>query len=125
MFGRIKTLVIDVDTTGVAGSATGSGTSYAINGHVIGVQTDYNALAPGTTDMVITCSNPSDTILSLANQKTDRIDYPRNIVSTNGGVAATTGDNLFYPFVIQGTITVAVSDCDALTDAVKVRIYYI
>jgi len=107
-------------TTDAAGDATET-TSFAINGEVLAVQVEYAGTAPATTDLTLTSSAPSDTILSLANANTDNVFYPRNIVHDNTGVAAVGGDNLFTPFIVQGTLTCTIAQGgNALTHTVTV-----
>lgn len=117
---------ISVTTTGSAGSATGESSSARIRGLFYKIKLDYHASAPATTDVVITTEdddgNTIDTILTITNNEVDATYSPTT--PTHDNVGALTGDRVLQDIPL-GTIKVAVSGCDALTDAVVATIHFL
>lgn len=119
--------IVKVTTTGAAGSAAGTGTTEAgVRGFIESIQVDYHASAPATTDVTIAeASNMARTLLTLTNNATDKIVYPRVQVHDTAGAALTldgTRANVARIYVPGVKLTVTLAQCDALTDAVVVRI---
>lgn len=119
--------VIKVTTTGTDANATGSASSEVlVRGYLEAVQYDYHADAPDTTDVTLTeASSMARTLLTVSNNKTDTVKYPRVALHDTSGTALTldgtepaTG-RLYLPGV---KVTVAVAGCNALTDAVVARL---
>ena len=108
-------------TTGSSGSATGTGVSQNVNGFLLGWYANYHASAPGaTTDIAIKLNEDAYTITTISNTATDAYNTTmKNIVDSAG--AAVSGVYAYYP--IAGPITVSVTGCDALTNAVVVTFY--
>ena len=118
-------LRVAVTTTGSAGSATGSTDSdVPVRGYILGIQLDYHASAPATTDVTITELAPDEgtdrrTVLSISNNATDGFYYPAVEVQDNAG----TGQGSYWPYFISNRkLQVSVAQSDALTDAVVATI---
>jgi hypothetical protein len=121
MCGRPNVASGAVTTTGGAGAASGSTTVNCFAGWLHSVEFDYHASAPGgTTDVALTQAATPTAILTVANNATDGVYYPRAGAHTIAAGAAIT--NSYVPIWIHGPVTVTVSQCDALTDAVTVYI---
>lgn len=117
----MQTCQLAITTTGSAGSATGSATSPIITGYIYDVYIDYHASAPNTTDVTIAYGTPAGgNILAKANSATDARYVPRQATCDNAASALT----WYEQFYINGTFTIAVAQCDALTDAVTVTVRY-
>ena len=112
---------IKVTTTGSAGAAVGNSDSKVINGWIEDISIDYNASAPGTTDLIISYEDGSGDILVINNAAADVHKHPRAKPVDNANAAIT---NAFTRFVINGLINIDLKQCDALTDAVVVKIRY-
>lgn len=112
---------IPITTTGSAGSATGSGTSAAINGVVYEIYVKYHASAPATTDVTISESGgAARTILTLTNVNTSGAKPAYVAVVDATGTALTS----YIGRALAGrAISVSVAQCDALTNAVEVYAY--
>lgn len=109
-----------ITTTGVAGSATGTGTiAVTVPGYLEYVYLDYHASAPATTDVTISYAStpPGGNIIVRSNSGTDGIFYPRGGAS-DAAAAAITNSHVMLP--VAGTINISVAQCDALTAAVTV-----
>jgi hypothetical protein len=125
----IKKTRVAVTTTGSDGSATGTGTTEdVIKGRIVRVDVNYHASAPGTTDLTLTQTNEDQavSIVSLTDQKTDKVLYPTVQLTDNGGTGRTLDGTRplvdYYP--VADTLTVSLAGCNALTDAVVLEIYY-
>jgi hypothetical protein len=107
-----------VTTVGaIAGSATGTATIACVPGWLESVEFDYNAAAPGgTTDVVLTQADSPTAILTVANNATDGVYYPRATCHTIAAGAAITDSHT--KLWIHGPVLVTVSQCDALVPAV-------
>lgn len=113
---------VAVTTTGEAGSASGSADSVVLHGYLLDVYLDYHASAPGaTTDVTITYKDRGDTILAVANNATDGRYAPRQKPVDNANAAIT---NAHDRFPLNGKLTVAVAQSDALTACVTAHIRY-
>ena len=111
---------VSIDTVGGAGVAAGSGTiTVKREGYIEWVYHDFNAAAPGTTDVTGTLATtpPGGLLWTSGNSATDALQFPRAAVVNTGGTAIT---NTSAPILVSGPITVAVAQCDALTAAVVV-----
>lgn len=124
----IKKVRIKVTTTGVAGSATGTGTSDEIaQGFVVGVAVNYHTSAPATTDLTLTEASElvSTNILTRSNTATDIVLYPTVQLTDNAGAGLTyDGTRVrsgYYP--VSDYLKVTLAQCDALTNAVVVDVY--
>lgn len=109
---------VAVTTTGVAGSASGSGTiTFQTAGYIEYVYLDFHASAPNTTDTTIAyaATPPGGNILVVGNSSTDALFWPRAKPVDNANSAIT---NAHTRFVATGSITVSLAQCDALTGAV-------
>ncbi len=119
----IRQTSIRVTTTGSAGSAAGTGiSSYPIVGRVVGLNVNFHASAPATTDTTIrTTAAPTYNIWAISNSVTDVFVQPAGKPVDNANAAIT---NAHAPIPVADYITVSVAQCDALTDAVVVTVLY-
>lgn len=120
----LKTYSVSIDTTGTAGSATGTGTiAVAKPGYLEWVRLDFHASAAATTDVTGTMASsgsPASTLLfTSTDSKTDITQFPRTGALLPAGTAIT---NSGERMAIAGNLTVSVAQCDALTAAVVVTI---
>lgn len=116
-----RVLVKDVETTGAAGSATGSVDAQAYIGeHLQAVSVDYVS-APATTVVTITNPDvPGNPALVVPAGNTDRVVRHRTPTQDTAGTdLAGSGE----PLLVQGRVTVAVTNADAASPAVRVRLY--
>lgn len=115
----LKRFVLPVATTGSAGSATGSTNAGIPGGYgqVVSVSLDYSGSAPATTD--VTIKSNGETILTVSNNKTDGVYYPRAAVCDSAG-SAISGE--YTTPTVSRDVTVEVADCDALAVAVTAAI---
>lgn len=122
--GQLVTDSVSIDTTGSAGSASGSG-ELQVAGYVEWVHYDFHASAPATTDVTLAYASgntpPSGNIAATANTATDVLQFPRAGCVDNAG-AAISGSNTRFP--VWGPVTVSVAQCNALTGAVVVTVGY-
>jgi hypothetical protein len=116
---NIRNHTLTIDTTGSAGSATGSGVTEAISGFLLDVHLDFHASAPATTDTTVKQTGAADNILVVTDSKTDARYAPRQPIVDAAASAITNGSDR-YP--INGTITVSLAGCNALTGAVVATI---
>jgi hypothetical protein len=119
----LKSHKLTVDTTGAAGLATGSAdTGEVIRGRIIRIDVDYNAAAPATTDLTITEKSAllPKTLVSLPNTNADTTIYPAFQLTDETG----TGVAEYESVAVNDYLTVALDQCDALTPAITVEIFY-
>lgn len=101
-----------VPTAGVDGSATGSATTERpYSGRVVMVNLDYSATQAATTDVTITASDPTVTILSKANSATNSLHSIKMAVHLNT-TAATISNEYVEGVPLDGYINVAVAQAD-------------
>ncbi len=117
---EVATQRIAVTTTGSAGSAAGSAMSIPIKGFLLDVYLDYHASAPITTDVTIS-EEVFGNVLVRSNSATDGWLAPRK--QTCDPAAADTGSYDYIP--LDGPLTIAVAQADALTDCVVATIRWI
>jgi len=119
-----------VTTTGLAGSATGSGiTDAAVTGKILALYINYHASTPATADVVITemrGSTALQTIWTETNSTTDIVRYPNTPAQDNAenNVTYDGTNEIYIPFVTNSKINAAVAQADALTDAVVIEVRY-
>ena len=111
---------VEITTTGSAGAATGSGSTPPVNVYLVDVKLDYHASAPATTDVTITDSVSGDTLLAVSDNKTDARKSPRSKPVDNANSAIT---NAHDKFPVNGTVDIAVAQCDALTNALVAYVW--
>ncbi len=115
---------LQVTTTGTDGNATGSKTSdWSLRPSVLdAIKVDYAGTAPATTDLTISeADGLGRTLLTLSNLATDGVYYPRHTTHDAAGADAGTK----APYVIEGRITAAVAQSNALAPAVTVELQVI
>jgi len=105
----IRTYVINITTTGTAGSATGSGTTTRpVNGHLEAVKVDFTSQA-ATADTTIV-DGMGQPILTLTNSNTDAWYYPHpDIHDPTGSVL----NKHTGPFAIDSYITASIAQSNA------------
>lgn len=122
----IRTLKLNVTTTGSAGSATGSATSARpFFGAVRAIYVDWHASAPaGTSDITIVADDddtqPQITLYTKSDSVTDAWVYPV-VQSTDTAGSAVAAQ--YQHIVISSTITATVAQSNALTNAAVVYIW--
>lgn len=114
--------VVKVTTAGVAGSATGSGTSVVLNGLLLDIFLDYHASCPATADVTVAYAERGGNVAVMANSATDVLLTPRVKPVDNANAAIT---NAHDRFPLNGRLTVSVAEADALTDCVVAYIRYL
>lgn len=81
------------------------------------LRVDYHADAPETTDVVIAEDGGlGRTLLTLTDRNTDGVFYPRYPVHDDAGAEQSQSEAA----VLEGPLTVSVTGCDALENAVVV-----
>ena len=111
-----------VTTVGGAGAAVGSVVTDELDGFLLDVYLNFNAGAPATTDTTIAYTSPSlGTVLVVTNSATDGLYAPRQATHTAAGAA--TGLYDLYP--LNGTLTISLAGCDALTGAVVATVRWL
>lgn len=113
--------IVAVTTTGSDGSATGQSNSKLIRGWIEDIFLEQHASAPGTDDITISYEDRGGNILVVTDLSADALYHPRAKPVDNANAAIT---NAHTNFFVDGLITVAVAQSDALTDAVKAYIRY-
>jgi len=121
--GILKSAVVSVTTTGTAGSAAGNADSEAFIGEIVGIELNWHASAPATSDVTITSKRTGIEIASEDNVVTDKYIAPVIFGEDSGGVALTGDVTPRHRCVDQG-VNVAVAGCDALTGALVATILY-
>jgi hypothetical protein len=111
---------VSITTIGGAGAAVGSGTTIPIMGFLLDVYLDYNAAAPGTTDVTISDATFGNLVVK-SNNATDCWLAPRK--QTCDPAAADTG--LYDLIPLKGPLTIAVAQADALTACVVATVRWI
>jgi len=115
---------VKVTTAGTAGNAVGSveikPEADPLEGFLLDINLDYHASCPATAD--VTISDPTfGNIVVKSNNATDIWIAPRK--DTVDTAAAATG--LYDLIPLNGTLTIAVAQADALTDCVVATIRWI
>ena len=117
---EIASQQVSINTTGEAGSATGSGTTIPIIGFLLDVYLNYDAAAPATTD--VTISDPVfGNIVVKSDNNTDCKLAPREPVCD----AAAADAGLYDLVPINSALTVSVAQADELDRCVVVTIRWI
>lgn len=120
----LQTEKIVVTTTGADGAATGTAySSRPISGAVKRIIGDWGATAPNTSDIAITVEaddkHPATTLYSKANAVTDFDIYPL-VQGAGADGALITGQ--YVPPIVEGRVSVAVVQCNALAVAITVTV---
>jgi hypothetical protein len=118
----ICTETITVTTTGNAGSATGTGYSAAIDGFLLDIYFNFHASAASTTDTTVTQEGVPGNLLVITDSKTDTLIAPRQSLVDNANAAITGGSTMFP---VNGRISIALAQCDALTNALVATVRYV
>jgi hypothetical protein len=106
--------------------ATVTGYSPHIAGEILAVHVNYTSAAANPDLVMSDESDPaSESILSLANQKTDIKIYPRRLLETNDGTDLTyDGSNKVYGcYVVNGRLEVTFSQADE-DDTAVLTVWY-
>jgi len=115
-----------ITTAGVAGGAIGSLSFDNVCGEILSIEITYDALAPNTTTINILSDAPSNTILQLTGN-TDVVKTPRDVICVNVGEEQDGSSGKHFvlgTFVNWGDVTVNVTNSDAVTDAVTIKLFY-
>jgi len=121
----IHATTIRVTTVGTNGVATGAGYSLApLNGELISLAIDWSASAPGSSDIAITVEAdaeiPALTLYGKSDSVADAVVYPRVQATSTAGEAI---EGQYVPLPVTGRIKVAVTGCNALSNAAVVTAY--
>ena len=117
----IKREVVRVTTTGSAGSASGSATTTAIVGELLQIYLNFHGSAPATTDTTITAATDGYTVWAATNTVTDVLIAPA-VAPVNASNSAIT--NAHRPMAVADRLTIALAQCDALTDALVATVVW-
>lgn len=109
----LQAVPISVDTTGAAGSATGTASSAALYGGLLYVSLAYHASAPVTT--IVSLADALGNIVTFPAGKTAMRRYVRVACYDSAGLQIS---GLYEIPVLYGAVTVSVTACDQLTAAV-------
>jgi hypothetical protein len=102
-------------------AATATGYSPHVAGKVLAVHVNYTTVAANPDLVMSDESDPaSESILNLANQKTDIKIYPRRVTEKNDGtdILYAAGEEVYEPYVVHGRLEVTLSQADADDTAV-------
>ena len=116
-----KEYTASIDTTGIAGSATGSATITGVSGLVDSIAVNYNGSAPATTTVTISqdFGGVTENIVAVPAGNTDLITRPRVVVQDTA--AADIAQRDYFALYAQ-SVDIAIAASDALTAAVVVTI---
>lgn len=120
---EIVTEIVRVTTTGGAGVATGTANSPAMHGELLDILFNFHASLPATADTTVAHVNPPvGNVVVLTNTATDVRKAPRDPVHDATGAAITNG---YGPVILNGPLSFAIAQGDALTDALVATIRYL
>jgi hypothetical protein len=124
----LRSEILTINTTGSAGAATGSATSTRITGEIVGIDVNYHASAPATTDLTIQADavgggQAARNLHAKSNSVTAHYVSPGVLQTDNAGAALTGAQS--RPYVVNGTITASLAQCNALAAAATVTIHYL
>lgn len=125
----MATIVIDVNTTGGDGAATGTADSPPLFGKLREIEVAYLNSAPNTTtvdiDELLAANATGRKVLDKAASNTNTTHYP-NVASqdnTGAGVTFDGTNEIYQPFVFSGRkVRVTLDDSDELSPAVRVTL---
>ena len=123
IYRPVRCELIEVTTTGNAGSATGSASSKPFVGEILGLAIDYHGSAPGTTDITIEGATTGLDLYAKANSVTDTFVVPVLYSVDNAG-SALASDVTSRRYCVGEAVKVTLVQCDALATAVSVRVFY-
>jgi len=110
-YGWIHKEVVQMTTTGTAGSATGSGsTTEYVRGHIYGIHLEYAAGLPTTTDVTLSGTSPALTVLSVTDSMTDSWYYPAVQEYAAGSLVSS-----YTRIPMDSQVSVAVAQADEVT----------
>ena len=127
---RIRSYKINVNTTGVAGSASGEADSVPFSGRILSVDCIPIGTAPATTDVTVFITRDDnkeiniETVATFANLSGVVRRYPKREVDDGAGasLAAANKTNVFDHFVTYHGVHVEVAQSDELSPAVRVEV---
>lgn len=125
--GILKSEVVAVTTTGVAGSGAGNANSSPFVGEIVGFTINHDPNAPSTTDLTITDRRTGVTILNMNNANTDVYVTPRKVAvdSTNTNILASTANALWpTPYIVDQGVNVAIAQGNSITNHCVVTVHY-
>jgi hypothetical protein len=119
---RIKSKRAKITTIGSNGSASGEAQIYELEGELVDIYVNYHGSAPSSTVVAVTQSDPMEgTILTCPASKTDKLFAPRKQACDATGTLVA----WYEKFILNGTMTIAVTLSNALTNCVEVTVRYI
>ena len=114
---------ITVTTTGADGSASGSATSQAIRGEILGLNVNYHASTPNTADITVEMATSGIDIYAKANSTTDAFVVPV-LFGVDNANTALTSDVTPQHYFVADKVTVSLAQGNALTGAVVVTVFW-
>ena len=118
----IETRELTITTVGADGAAVGSGTIEDLYGLLLDVYLNFHASAPNTTDTTIAYGSPAlGNILVVSNSVTDALFAPRKAICDAAAAALA----LYDLYVLNGTLTISLAGCNALTGALVATVRYL
>lgn len=103
-YGWLREETVTLTGTGTEGAVSASDTTDGpIRGHVYALHVDYSSSITTTTDLTVTLSSPSLTVLQLTNNYTDTWYYPVVQQTDSAGSGTPTYDRV----PVSGYVTVA------------------
>ena len=118
----IEQRTLSIDTAGADGAAVGSGSIDDLYGFLLDIYLNFHASAPATTDTTVAYSDPAlGNIVVLTSSVTDVLLAPRKTVcdAAAGALAA------YDLCPLNGSVSISLAQCNALTGAVAVTLSYI
>ena len=112
---------ITITTTGSAGSATGSASTGAIVGEILGLAVDFDAAAPATTDITISVGGYN--LWARSNSVADAFVVPV-LFGVDAANAALTSDVTPQHYCAAGRVTASLAQADALAAACVVVVFW-
>ena len=118
----IESHELKIDTTGSAGSASGSGIISLPISELVAIFFNYHASAPAATDVTVTApGNPGAlVILTVSNAVADGWFYPK--VQDHGNTGSAITGSYSHP-IIHRNLLIEVAQADALTDALIATVF--
>lgn len=120
-YGWIQVDQVVLSGTGTDGAVSASGRSGGdLYGHLYAVHLDFSGSITTTTDITITQSSPSLTILQLTNYYTDTWFYPAVEYTNSAG----TGLSAYEPLLVADRVTVAAGETISSSTILTATMYW-
>jgi hypothetical protein len=121
----LNRVTLSVTAAGSAGSASGTGYSNPVSGEVLKAYVDYTGDTNTIDVALVDESDPAaEEIVTLDDNDTGTVLYPRRVLETNDGTDLTyDGTRKVYgPYVVHGRLKLTVAQADA-GDVVAVTVW--